>query len=245
MKPNLKYASLLCYFLCLSGMCMVLWAQQPGPAGRQPDPRAMTSDPQAKKIIAGSQQTVNALSSLQADFTYVLYDRNTKKNIKNLSGRLRMAKEKYRVELGEDNLFVCDGKNVWDYRKLDKEVHLSSYRPEESNSLTKFLKIYNKDMAVKYDGAEVLNGVAVEHITLFPQGKNTEYFKIELFISKAQNIPIKVIIWNRSGSVVTYSLTNLKPNAAMGAEDFTFNRAKYPGVDFIDMRDEGDIEGLD
>ena len=245
MNLNLKNASQLCYFLCLWGMCMALRAQQPGPAGRQPDPRAMTSDPQAKKIITASQQTVNALASLQADFTYVLYDRNTKKNIKNLTGSLRMAKEKYRVELGEDNLFVCDGKNVWDYRKADKEVHLSSYRPEESNSLTKFLKIYNKDMAAKYDGAEVLNGVAVEHITLFPSSNKTEYFKIEIFISKAQNIPIKVIIWNRSGSVVTYSLTNLKPNVAMAADVFTFNKAKYPGVDFIDMRDEGDIEGLE
>jgi outer membrane lipoprotein-sorting protein len=204
----------------------------------KPDPRATTTDPQAKKIVTASQQAVSALASLSASFSYTLYDRNAQKTIKSLVGKLRMAKEKYRVEIGTDNLYICDGKNVWDYRSYDKEVHISSYRPEESNSLMKFLKVYNKDMAARYDGPEVANGIACEHLTMFPMSKNTDYFKIEIWVSKTSKIPQKVVVWNRSGSVVTYSLTNMVPNYAVQTTDFTFNQKAYPNIDVIDMRDE-------
>jgi hypothetical protein len=57
-----------------------------------------------------------------------------------------------------------------------------------------------------------------------------------LQIDKAGKFVSEAKIYEKSGGILTYSIVKFSPNIAVTNDFFVFNKAKFPGVDIVDLR---------
>ncbi len=193
-------------------------------------------DPRAVNVIKAVKKKINSLSDLEAQFSYQIKMRG-KKDFKPITknGSIRMKQgNKYRIDLPSQAIY-CDGKTVWNFLKDDEEVNISNYDPEESMSIQKIFSVFDQKMKVRYDGEHYINGQKTRLITFFPYSSKEDYFKILVWVN-SNNLPVKMEIWNRNGSVVTYTLKSIKTNIGISDQVFVFDKSKYPDVEVNDLR---------
>lgn len=193
------------------------------------------SDTKADEILLASENKYRQLGQLTASFQKTLEMRGSERKPITVTGKVKIRKEKFRIELS-DQIIVCNGKTLWSYLPEDHEVTVSNYTEKDGFSPDRIFRISRKEMKARYEGPEQIAGVATDKLTLFPQAKETEYFKIELWIDKAKSLPAQLKIWNRNGSVVTYRITGIDTKTALTETDFQFDSTKYAGIEVIDNR---------
>jgi outer membrane lipoprotein-sorting protein len=66
--------------------------------------------------------------------------------------------------------------------------------------------------------------------------KSMSFYFSQLFVEKNNQQIIKTIVYDKNGSVHTYSITNQIPNIKFEDNYFTFDAKKYPNVEINDMR---------
>ncbi len=194
-------------------------------------------DQRAVRVINAVKKKLQSMNDLEARFSYKIIMRG-KKNFKPIvkNGTLRMKKgNKYRIDLASQ-LILCDGKTVWTVLKDDEEVNISDYDPEEGFSVQKLFSVFDKEMKVRYDGEKYLAGQKTKQLSFFPLSKKEDYFKILVWVNSS-NLPVKMEVWNRNGSVVTYELKSVKLNTGISDALFTFNKNQYSDYEINDLRD--------
>jgi outer membrane lipoprotein carrier protein len=222
-KANTMYRFLSIFlFAVLASFALTAQAQQP-------------TDAQADKVLKKVKVKMSGVNDLKATFVYTLENRSVKTKPVTRQGDIKFKKNKYRVDFTDQSLF-CDGRTVWQYLKSEKEVNVSDYDPSEGFSFDRIFNVYQKDMSARYDQEETVRGQQVVKLTLFPKKATTDYFKIEMWISKLTEMPTKMMVWGRNGSITTYELINMKLNASLPDTEFVFNPKNYPGVSVIDLR---------
>lgn len=192
-------------------------------------------DAKADQILNKSESKYRQLGQLTASFQKTLEMRGSDRKPITVAGKVKIRKEKFRIELS-DQIIVCNGKTLWSYLPEDQEVTVSNYRDKDGFSPDRIFKISRKEMRARYEGAEAVGTIQTDKLTLFPQAKETEYFKVELWIDQAKALPAQLKIWNRNGSVVTYRITGIDTKASVAESDFNFDSSKFAGVEVIDNR---------
>jgi outer membrane lipoprotein-sorting protein len=96
--------------------------------------------------------------------------------------------------------------------------------------------MYNKGFVSKMGENVKESGRELTVLELAPKDKKKNYFKIKLFIEKNNQQIIKTIVFDKNGSVHTYTITNQIPNIKFDDGYFTFIAKKYPNVEINDMR---------
>jgi outer membrane lipoprotein-sorting protein len=97
--------------------------------------------------------------------------------------------------------------------------------------------MYNKGFLYKIeDKKKDGNGHEIVTIELTPKDKKQNYFKIKLTIDKTNESILKTIVYDKNGTIHTYSINNQVPNINLKESFFTFNKTEYPGVEVIDLR---------
>lgn len=174
---------------------------------------------------------------MTVQFTYSVENRadTTKKRITR-SGTLRYhpRKNRFAVDLG-DIAILSDGKTVWQFLKKEKEVNISNYDPHEGFSLERVFKIYDQDMKVRLDKTETYKGRTLHKISLFPISDTTDYFRVEVWIEGKTELPERMRISNRDGTVVDYELKSYSTQP-LSDSTFVFDVKAHPGVQVIDLR---------
>jgi outer membrane lipoprotein-sorting protein len=74
----------------------------------------------------------------------------------------------------------------------------------------------------------------MQEIELTPIDKTKTFHKVLLYIDKSMIASTK--IFEKSGSRYTYTVSNLKSDAALTDQSFVFDAKKYPGVEVVDLR---------
>jgi outer membrane lipoprotein-sorting protein len=134
-----------------------------------------------------------------------------------------------------DLLIVCDGQTIWQYLKKENEVTITPYNPKEGFSLDRIFRIYDQDMKVRLDKSETYKGQTIHKISLFPISDTTDYFRVEVWISEATELPQRIKFSHRDGTVVDYELKNFQV-ASLPDSEFVFDTRKYPGISVVDLR---------
>lgn len=209
------------------------------PAQRQrlkADPQTVNQkDERADRVLKSAKIKMNGVSDFTATFKYVLDNKAAKTKAIAKSGLVKFKRNKYRIDL-QDQLLISDGNTVWNYLKSEKEVNVMKSEPGQGFSFDRIFKIYDDDMKAAYDRADNLRGIKTDKVSLYPANSKTDYFRVEMWIGQVTNVPVRMKVYARNGSIVTYDLSDVRTNSNLADSEFAFNPANYPGVEVVDLR---------
>jgi outer membrane lipoprotein carrier protein len=203
-------------------------------AGAQKNPTK--NDPDAKKILDAVSAKFKTFKSPQATFTYKVENAQGKA-LSTKKGSVKMKGNKYRVSM--DGLdIMSDGKTIWNYDKSAKEVTVNSADANASAMTPQklFTNFYDKDFFYKLNGERKEGGKTVQEIELTPADKTRPYHKVYVLVDKNAKTIYSAKFLEKSGGRYSYTITGLQSSAGIADSDFVFNKAKYPGVEVIDLR---------
>lgn len=194
-------------------------------------------DAKAKTILAEVSKKYRSYTMLSANFTMNL--ENAKAKVKEAQKGTLVAKansNKYKVTMTNQEL-ISDGKSQWIYLKNDGEVQINNVdNSEEALNPAKLFTIYEKGFKYAFSGESTVNGKPVYQITLTPVDGKKQLTKVILSIHKTAKNIVRAIIYDKGGSVYTYSVDSFNPNVKVTESVFTFDAKKYPGVEIVDLR---------
>ena len=197
---------------------------------------AQGGDPAAKKVLDAVSAKFKTFKSVQANFTFKNEDSKgtllgTKK------GTVYMKGSKYRVTINGQEIF-CDGSNIWTYDKSTNEVTITKLDPGAGGITPQklFTNFYDKDFLSKLNGEKTDNKKLVQEIEMTPVDKTRTFHKVYLLIDKNAKTIYSTRVLDKSGTVFTYTVNAMNTKVNLTDAVFAFDKAKYPGVEVIDLR---------
>ena len=148
------------------------------------------------------------------------------------SAQVRYNKGKYHLMLPDQEL-ICDGTTVWHWNKSAKEVTVNKMVDDDIDLLNpgRLLANYGKSFKAKYIRTDD-DGTAI--VDLQPRSTRS-YHKIRLFIKEDDGLLRRMEVHKYDSGRENYDITDFK-RASNAASQFTFDTAKHPEVEVIDMR---------
>lgn len=208
------------------------------PAGAQKATSAnpVSNDPAAKKILDAVSAKFKTYKSPLAMFTYKIENAQGKA-LSTKKGVVSMKGSKYKVSIPGMEIF-SDGRTSWNYDKGANEVTIKDVDAGagELSPQKLFTNFYDKDFLYKLNGEKKEGGKVLQEIELTPTNKTRPYHKVYVWIDKAAKTFYSARILEKSGNRYSYTVNTFKPTAALADSEFTFNKAKYPGVEVVDLR---------
>ena len=194
-------------------------------------------DKKAKAILDKVSAKNKAYTSERVDFLYIQENINNKtKNVKN--GTLVLKGSKYKLDL-MGNTVYCDSKTVWSYIKENNEVNVSTVADQEGSLLNpaKVFTMYDKGFKYKLIRERFEDNRSVYEIELYPEKvSESQFSKVRLLVDKDKMQLYLVQYFSKDANRVTIEIQKIIPNEAVADNLFTFDKAKYPKVEVVDMR---------
>jgi outer membrane lipoprotein-sorting protein len=199
-----------------------------GQAKAQYDPKALASlDEMSKKY--------SAMSGFKATFTYSMTNPSAGIN-ESSTGNITVKGSKFHLAMGNQEVFN-NGTTVWTFLKDANEVNVSNYDPQDDDiTPTKIYTIYKKGYKYMLVEEKTEAGVVYQTIDLIPEDRNNPFFKVRLIISKKDKTIKSWKIFEKSGNYYDYSVKTFTPNLTLTDSEFVFDKAKYKGVEVVDLR---------
>lgn len=194
------------------------------------------NDPEAKKVLDAVSTKFRTYKAPQATFTYTVENAQGKA-LSTQKGTVTMKGSKYRVTIPGMDIY-SDGRTNWNYDKNANEVTIKEV-DGASGELTPqklFTNFYDRDFLYKLNGEKKVAGKTVQEIELTPTNKNRPFHKVYLLVDKATKTLYSARILEKNGNRYSYTINSFKPSVAVTDAQFVFNKAKYPGVEVVDLR---------
>ena len=178
-----------------------------------------------KKASARFQQNV------AFNVTATILDGNKKQLVKH-TAQVRYHKGKYHLVM-EGQELISDGTVVWQWNKQANEVAINNLSTDDVDLLNpgRLLENYQRNFKAKYIRTDD-DGTAI--IDLTPRSTRS-YHKIRLFIKEDDGLVRRIEVQKYDSGREIYDISDFK-RASNAASQFTFDPAKHPGVEVIDMR---------
>jgi outer membrane lipoprotein-sorting protein len=178
-----------------------------------------------KKASARFQQNV------AFNVTATIFDGN-KKQLAKHTAQVRYHKGKYHLVM-EGQELISDGTVVWQWNKQANEVAINNLSTDDVDLLNpgRLLENYQRNFKAKYIRTDD-DGTAI--IDLTPRSTRS-YHKIRLFIKEDDGLVRRIEVQKYDSGREIYDISDFK-RASNAASQFTFDPAKHPGVEVIDMR---------
>lgn len=194
------------------------------------------NDPDAKKLLDAVSAKFKTYASPQATFTYKVENAQGKA-LSTKKGTVSMKGSKFRVSMDGMEIF-SDGKTVWNYDKSANEVTVNNLN-EAGTGMTPqkiFTNFYDKDFYYKLNGTKKEAGKTLSEVELTPTDKTRPYHKVYVLVDKATNSIYSAKFLEKSGGRYSYTINSMKGSSSIADAEFAFNKAKYPGVEVVDLR---------
>ena len=193
------------------------------------------TDAKAQEILKSVSAKYKSYKSLEASFKLDRLDQKSKKT-ESFTGTILLSGTRFNFVMSDQSV-MSDGTTTWTYLKESNEVQISEAKTTEGAiSPTTIFTMYEKGFKSKYLGEKTSAGKQVQQIELTPEDTKKNYFKIILNIDKTAKYVSEARIFEKNGGILTYSIVKFTPNAAVTNDNFSFNKAKDPGVEVVDLR---------
>jgi outer membrane lipoprotein carrier protein len=197
---------------------------------------AQSNDPAAKKILDGVSAKFKTYTTVQATFAYKV-ENAAGKALSTKNGTIQMKGTKYHVTFSGQEIF-CDGNTIWNYDKAAKEVTINKL-DASSGMITPqklFTNFYDKDFLYMLNGEKKVGSKTIQEIEMTPVDKSKPFHKVYLQVDKASKTIASTRVLENAGNRYSYTVATMKTNTPIADNQFTFNKAKYPGIDVVDLR---------
>jgi outer membrane lipoprotein-sorting protein len=197
---------------------------------------AQGNDPAAKKILDQVSNKFKSFKAVQSTFTLQIEDAKGKvQGVK--KGTVYMKGPKYRVNITGQEIY-SDGKSVWTYDKGANEVTITQVDPSGTSITPQklFTSFYDKDFLYKLNGEKKIGTKTVQEIEMTPVDKTKAFHKVYLLVDKKTQTIYSTKVLEKNGNVYSYTVNTLNGKAPVADEVFVFNKAKFPGVEEVDLR---------
>jgi len=190
----------------------------------------------AKKVLDGVSEKFKTFKTVNASFSYKV-ENAAGKNLSTKKGTVWMKGTKYRVSFSGQEIF-CDGKTVWNYDKAANEVTVSNLDASGSTLSPQklFTNFYDKDFTYFLKGEKKEGGKTLQEIEMTPTDKSKAFSKVNVLVDKTAKTIYSTKVTEKAGSKYSYTVTTMKSNATIADSQFIFDKAKYPGVEEVDLR---------
>ena len=197
---------------------------------------SQSNDPAAKKVLDGVSKKFKSYNAVQSNFTLQIEDGNGKVQ-GTKKGTVYMKGQKYRVNITGQEIY-SDGKNVWTYDEGANEVTITQLDASGSGISPQklFTSFYDKDFLYKLNGEKKIGGKTMQEIEMTPVDKTKAFHKVYLLVDKKSQSIYSTRVLEKNGNKYSYTVNSLNGKAAISDDMFTFNKAKYPNVEEIDLR---------
>lgn len=193
-------------------------------------------DPKAKAILADVSKKFRSYDIVKADFTLTYINRQENEQ-ETYSGTLyvQSKQNKYKVTLPQQEI-ISDGKTQWAYLKEDKEIQITEIdNSSDALNPAQIFTLYEKGFKYVLTGESKVGTKVYQNIELAPHATKS-FSKIKLSIDKAAKTINSFSVYEKNGNIYTYTIRTLMPNVKVPATLFSFDPAKYPGVEVVDLR---------
>ncbi len=194
---------------------------------------AQKNDPAAKSLLDKVSQNFKSLKSVVANYSLTVTNR-AGKTAGQKSGEIYLKGTKYKITESSMEI-MSDGKTQWRFEPDANEVTVSRV-DNNADGITPqklFTNFYDKDFLYKLNGTSKIGGATVKEIELTPTDKRKSFFKVYVYVDEAKKMIVSSKIFETSGNVYNYTMTNLKTNQTLSDGMFVFDKTKHPGVDVI------------
>jgi len=197
---------------------------------------SQSNDPAAKKVLDAVSKKFKSYKAVQSNFTLQIEDGNGKVQ-GSKKGTVFMKGQKYRVNITGQEIY-SDGKDVWTYDKGANEVTITQLDVSGSGISPQklFTSFYDKDFLYKLNGEQKVGGKVMQEIEMTPVDKTKAFHKVYLLVDKKSQAIYQTKVLEKNGNKYSYTVNSLNGKAAISDDVFTFNKAKYPGVEEVDLR---------
>ncbi len=201
-----------------------------------------TNDTEASSLLQKVSVKYKSYKNISADFKLIIQrpklkpEESDSKYTDTLKGKILLEQSKFNISI-KDQQIICDGKNIWTYTPADKEVQVNYF--EETDDIfspSKIFSLYREGYMCQIKEKKTINGKSATVIEIAPSGKKLSYFKFDVTIDDATQQIIESKIYEKNGVRYIYKLTKQTPNITTGADTFTFDAKKFPGVKVVDLR---------
>ncbi|MGB0882235.1 MAG: LolA family protein [Vicingaceae bacterium] len=192
-------------------------------------------DAKAKGILDKLSAKTKAYKTIKAEFQFTLSNKTEGIN-ETQKGSIQIKGDSYFLSIAGQDV-ISNGKDIYTVLKDAEEVQINSV-PEEDDeefiSPNTIFTLYEDGFKYKYVKEE--NGAHL--INLYPKEvEDKDFHRITLYVNKVKNQISMVKIFGKDGSVTTYKITSFTPNTTIPDSKFTFNKAKHPSFEVVDLRD--------
>lgn len=190
---------------------------------------------EAEKLMERISKRYKEFKSIKADFVYTIENKQEKNQVKQV-GHILIKGNKFSLDIA-NQLIICDNKTIWTYSREVNEVQVNDYSPKEGAiRMDDIFTMYGKGFLYKTLETKKEGAKEIVYLELTPKDKKKKFFKLKVTVDKTNQTVLSTQVFEKNGSIHTYSVTNQVPNLKFEDKKFVFDPKKYPGVEIIDLR---------
>ena len=184
----------------------------------------------ARTILDDVSAKTKAYKAIKIDFTYTMENKGQNIN-ESFTGTLFSKGDSYKLLFSGQEV-ISNGKTVWTYLKDAGEVQVNeATKDDDSFTPANLLSSYTDNFKAK-----LLSEDAKQYVIELTPLQKKNFNKVKVTIDKSKKILNSLAIFDKNGSIYTYSVNKFETDMPLKESMFTFKAADHPGVDVIDMR---------
>jgi outer membrane lipoprotein carrier protein len=192
-------------------------------------------DTKAGAILDAMSARYKALKGFRAEFAYTPVSGAGKLGRKSL-GDLTVKGDKYKLNIAGQEIYN-NGSAIYSFVKEVNEVSITDYESGGSEfSPAAIYSIHKQGYKYSYKGEKSIGGTKYDVVDLLPLKPDNSIKKLEIAVHKSTREVKQWKLWDSTGGHTVFDILQFTPNLALADSFFTFNTAKYPGVEVVDLR---------
>lgn len=196
-------------------------------------------DPVAEKYLNSLSEVSLKSEPFRLHFTFttvILQDESES----SYEGTLVIDGKRYRLRTGDSEI-IFNGNTLWNYLTDVQEVNITTPDPDDHSFMTDPSQLFTgfKDrFKYHYVDKQTVEGKTLLVIDLYPIDLEEEpYSRIRLQISEKDYTLFSAHYFGKGGTHYIIRINRIESNLTLPSDYFTFNPARHPDVEVIDLRD--------
>jgi outer membrane lipoprotein-sorting protein len=191
--------------------------------------QAVSAQSNAEKIIRVMVDQMRSHKNVEMAFNYQISP-DGKTLGESEKGHAWLQGEAYKIEM-TDQQTISDGKTIWSYLIDDEEVMVSNASEGTDNTPLKLLTSLDESYVATLSGIDA-KGIATIELAN-PKG---QYKRVTMKVDTKKTELKSADIYLEDGNKFIIKVEEMKYDQKLDDKFFTFDEAKHPEVDVIDMR---------